>query len=216
MSSELQKRANKANAQKSTGPTSETGKIAVRLNAVRHGLLSRAPVVAGEDADEYTALCAQLNQELQPVGIIETQLAARIAGALWRLRRLAHIEAGLLTHYAAGVYADAADEVAKSHTVTTGGLDDLIAGLSHEVVTVTDDEAHDAATSAANEARAVRLSESALLGAAYAADAGGADAITKLSRYETTIERGLYRAHDELRRLQELRKADATGTNESE
>jgi hypothetical protein len=45
------------------------------------------------------------------------------------------------------------------------------------------------------------------MGAAYEADAGGADALTKLSRYETTIERGLYRAHDELQRLQQNRNA---------
>ncbi len=207
MTTQLQTRANKANALKSTGPKSEAGRMAVRLNATRHGLLSRAPIMAGEDADEYTALCAKLADELQPRGIIEEQLTARIAGALWRLRRAAHIEAGLFTHHAARAYAEAAEDVAKSHTVTTGGMDEIIAALDESTVTVVNEDAHESALQIAEDARQTQLSESALMGAAYEADAGGADALTKLSRYETTIERGLYRAHDELQRLQQNRNA---------
>lgn len=210
---ELQKRANRANALKSTGARTPAGKAAVRLNAVRHGLLSRAPVMAGEDEAEYDALRAQLESELAPVGLIESQLVERMAGALWRLRRLAHIEAGLLTYHAAGAYADAADTVAASHTVTEGGADELLEMIRRDQegkVTVLDEEAHAQAKAAAAEAWAARLCEGALLGAAYRSDAAGADALTKLSRYETTLERSLYRAGDELRRRQETRRENAT------
>ena len=207
MTSELQKRANRANAQKSTGPKSEAGKSVVRLNATRHGLLSRAPVAIGEDASEYDALCVELSGELAPVGTVETQLVARIASAMWRLRRVGHIEAGVLTGYAAGAYAAAADEVAQSHTRTEGGMADILESLNDARTVVTDEVAHRDATEAAVEARQVLHSESALLGAAYINDASGADALTKLARYEKSIEHGLYRAHDELQRLQEKRKA---------
>jgi hypothetical protein len=80
MATELQKRANRANSLKSTGPISDAGKVAVRLNATRHGLLSKAPIMAGESEEEYGALRSQLQSELCPVGIMEGQLCERLAG----------------------------------------------------------------------------------------------------------------------------------------
>jgi hypothetical protein len=47
------------------------------------------------------------------------------------------------------------------------------------------------------------------LGMAFIRDANGANAFSKLSRYETTIERGLYKALHELQRLQAARRAEA-------
>jgi hypothetical protein len=47
------------------------------------------------------------------------------------------------------------------------------------------------------------------LGGAFIQDANGANALSKLSRYETTIERGLYKALHELQRLQAARRAEA-------
>ena len=41
MASERQMQANRLNAQKSTGPRTENGKLAVHHNALTHGLLSR-------------------------------------------------------------------------------------------------------------------------------------------------------------------------------
>ncbi len=56
MATEIQKRANRANSLKSTGPTSDAGKADVRLNAVRHGLLSSAPIMAGRDEKQINEL----------------------------------------------------------------------------------------------------------------------------------------------------------------
>jgi len=221
MATELQKRANRANALKSTGPTSDAGKIAVRLNATRHGLLSKAPIMAGESEEEYGALRAQLESELAPVGILEGQLCERLAGMLWRLRRLQHIEAGILTGGAANAFADAADAIAKSHTRTEEGQAALLATMNEEWegrTVIENEAAHSDAKGAAKEARAVLWSVPALLGAAYRNDAGGADALTKLSRYETTLERSLFRSLEELRRLQDARrereKRDGEGNGE--
>jgi len=209
MASELQKRANRANSLKSTGPTSEAGKMAVRLNATRHGLLSKAPIMAGEDEGEYNALRSQLEGELDPVGIVEGQLCERVAGAMWRLRRLSHIEAGLLTGGAAKSFADAAEEVAKTYTRTEGGQDALVAVLIEEAqgrTVIENEAAHTDAKGAAKEALSVLWSVPALLGAAYRNEVAGADALTKLSRYETTLEKSLFRSLEELRRLQEIRR----------
>lgn len=207
MATELQKRANRANSLKSTGPTSNEGKAVVRLNAVRHGLLSNAPIMAGEDAGEFDALRDQLKAELLPVGILESQLCERVAGTLWRLRRLSHIEAGILTGNAAQSFADAADTAARSHTRTEGGLNALLESLNDPGTLIVENEAaHADATDAARDARDVLLTAPVLLGAAYRNDASGADALTKLSRYETTLERGLYRAGAELEKLQSARR----------
>jgi hypothetical protein len=48
--------ANRANARKSTGPRTNEGKAASKLNAVKHGILSREVLVSGEDHQELTAL----------------------------------------------------------------------------------------------------------------------------------------------------------------
>lgn len=183
--------------------------MAVRLNATRHGLLSRAPIMAGESEEEYNALRSQLENELNPVGIVEAALCERVVGMLWRLRRLSHIEAGLLTGGAARVFADAAEEVAKTYTRKEGGHDALVEILVEEAqgrTVIENEEAHTDAKGAANEAHSVLWSVPALLGAAYRNEVAGADALTKLSRYETTLERSLFRSLEELRRLQDARR----------
>ena len=50
------------------------------------------------------------------------------------------------------------------------------------------------------------------LGSAFIQDANGANALSKLSRYETTIERGLYKALHELWRLQAARQTEGIVT----
>lgn len=157
MATELQKRANRSNALKSTGPTSDAGKVAVRLNATRHGLLSNAPIMAGEDEGEFNALRAQLQSEVAPVGILETQLCERMASTIWRLRRLSHIEAGLLTGNAAQAFADAADAIAQTHTRHEEGQSAALEAMSEEWegrTVIENEEAHDDASEAANDARA--------------------------------------------------------------
>jgi hypothetical protein len=87
MASEAQIKANRENAQKSTGPRTEEGKAVVAQNAVKHGLLARAAVLQGEDWEEYTCFHEQMIEELYPDGMQERELAERIVGLYWRLRR---------------------------------------------------------------------------------------------------------------------------------
>jgi hypothetical protein len=53
MSTEAQTRANRRNAQKSTGPRSRQGKAAVSQNAVKHGLLTRQNVITSESQADF-------------------------------------------------------------------------------------------------------------------------------------------------------------------
>jgi hypothetical protein len=57
----------------------------------------------------------------------------------------------------------------------------------------------------------VRKPDTSMLGLAFIRDANSTNAFSKLSRYETTMERGLYKGLHELQRLQAARGA-ARGT----
>ncbi len=87
MATEAQVNANRANAQKSTGPRTAEGKAAVGQNALKHGLLARAAVLQGEDWEEYNCFHENMIEELYPDGMQERELAERIVGLYWRLRR---------------------------------------------------------------------------------------------------------------------------------
>jgi len=66
------------------------------MNALKHGFSSQEIVVEGEDADEFDALRIQLTTEFAPDSIIERELVDRLAGLLWRLRRVPLFEAALI------------------------------------------------------------------------------------------------------------------------
>ncbi len=90
--------ANRANAQKSTGPKTPAGRDASKMNALKHGILSRETVVRGrciqEDELEFAALHQRLWEDLMPAGPLEEMLVDRIVTAHWRLRRALKAEAG--------------------------------------------------------------------------------------------------------------------------
>jgi hypothetical protein len=92
MTSEQRKDAYRANARHSTGPKTSEGKAAVRLNALRHGLLTRDVVLPEEDADAFEELFNQVRANLSPVGPIEEFLTDRVVNAMWRLHRLERAE----------------------------------------------------------------------------------------------------------------------------
>jgi len=89
MTSAAQIEANRANAQKSTGPRTPEGKAKVSWNALKHGLLAREGVIRGEDAEEYLNHEGYLLQQLMPDSPLEEILANRIVGLSWQLKRAA-------------------------------------------------------------------------------------------------------------------------------
>jgi hypothetical protein len=78
--------------------------------------------------------------------------------------------------------------------------------------TTTDEQKHQEAVERAQEMESVRDAELATLGQTFIRDANKANAFSKLSRYESTIERSLFKALHELQRLQAAR---GTGGNVS-
>jgi hypothetical protein len=96
MTSEKQLEANRANATKSTGPRSQTGKARSRLNAWKHGLSAKMLIIVGERADDFEQLRADLIKEHDPKSVLEYAMVERLAVILWRLRRVPSFEVAIL------------------------------------------------------------------------------------------------------------------------
>ena len=89
-------RANRRNAQRSTGPRTEEGKAASARNATTHGAFCADLLLPGEDAEALLALKRGIDAALSPGDAIERELADRIAATQWRLRRLRGAERAAL------------------------------------------------------------------------------------------------------------------------
>jgi hypothetical protein len=96
MATDKQIAANRLNAQKSTGPKTPEGRVAVRLNGVKHGLYAETLVLPGESESDFTALLGSYEAEHQPATPTEEALVQQLTMAMWRLRRLYHAEAAFL------------------------------------------------------------------------------------------------------------------------
>ena len=96
MASEKQLAANRANAKRSTGPRGPEGKARSRLNSRKHGLTAKTLIIVGENADDFDQLRAELTDEQDPQSALECELVERLAGILWRLRRVPFFEAAIL------------------------------------------------------------------------------------------------------------------------
>ena len=92
--------ANRKNAAKSTGPTTESGKAIAARNSLKHGLLAKEIVISvgegAESQEQFDALLAGLYTQFTPLGPLEEMLVEKIAVAYWRLRRAHRFEVGLI------------------------------------------------------------------------------------------------------------------------
>jgi len=87
--------ANRANAQLSTGPRTESGKAKSSRNALTMGLYTRTDYVKPDERDIYKGFCETMYSELCPASLLEETLVSEITGASWRLRRCDAADAGL-------------------------------------------------------------------------------------------------------------------------
>jgi hypothetical protein len=151
MATPAQLLANRLNSQKSTGPRSDEGKAASRMNALKHGARAESLIIPGEDPEALAELTAAYRDECRPEGPQEELLLETIVRADWTRRRMARLEAEVFT----ALLADSTD---------------------------------------------------ATPGAAFLADAQGANAFQKIYRREQAALREWRQARAELRRLQEERR----------
>jgi hypothetical protein len=113
MTSFKQIEANRRNAQRSTGPITEEGKLQSRCNAVRHGLTAETVIGALEDAEDYKAFEAAIIADYDAESAVERELVLRLASLLWRLRRSTTIETGLFE-----IEAEHLSEAGRTHQVS--------------------------------------------------------------------------------------------------
>jgi len=85
-------RANRANAKKSTGPKTNTGKSIASQNAIKHGILSQRVIVGSESQEDFNNLAQDLFEVYAPRDQMKRELVDRIIYALWKQRRLRHAE----------------------------------------------------------------------------------------------------------------------------
>ena len=95
MSTSAQIMANRANAQLSTGPTSESGKAKSSLNAVKTGLTGATVLLPSDDVAAYERLIASSFAEWKPETDREKVLVQCIADTEWRLLRIPSLESGI-------------------------------------------------------------------------------------------------------------------------
>ena len=96
---EKQIAANRANAQKSTGPKTPAGKAKCSMNALRHGLYAGTVLLPVENPQEYDALRLLYQERLEPKTTYEQELVSQIAQIDWKRIRTEAIEASLLAEF---------------------------------------------------------------------------------------------------------------------
>jgi len=200
MTSEKQIKANRRNARKSTGPKTPEGKAIVRSNALKHGLRSEsALLLPGEDGSALGQLREHICMDLKPVGELENLLVDQVVACIWKLRRLNLIEDGVLAWEYYGIQAERREREAKSYEKSS-----LFLPMMGEIE-ITDERKREEALQLAREAREIQESEIPTVGLAFVKSQ---DTFSRLIRYQTMLDRSLYRAIHELKQLQADRKVD--------
>ena len=90
--------ANRANAQKSTGPASEAGKARSSQNAARHSMLSSTSTLLANPDQELDALVVNYRTDFAPAGAHEDFLVTELAVCDWRVKHITRIEAGVMAN----------------------------------------------------------------------------------------------------------------------
>jgi len=98
MSSRKQRAANRANAQKSTGPRTAQGQAATRYNALKHGIFAITQIMFDETAEDLAELAAEYHHQYSPANPKERFLVDTLIANEWRLRRMRRVEAELWEH----------------------------------------------------------------------------------------------------------------------
>jgi hypothetical protein len=155
MATPKQLEANRTNA-KLGGVKTPEGKAVSKLNATKHGLLSKEVLLSGENEKSLVGLGKRLRAYIQPVGELEVILTDRVITNTWRLKRTLGVEKATMEWQREYELRDTFGSDPKSEQTQRKATRDMISNND----------------------------------------------IEKLIRYETAIERSLYKALHELQRIQ--------------
>jgi hypothetical protein len=85
-------KTNRQNAQFSTGPRTELGKLASSRNSTKHGLSTGQIIIPGENPAEFEALLADLLADHQPANASEELLVKEMAQSHWLTQRAIRLQ----------------------------------------------------------------------------------------------------------------------------
>ena len=171
MVSEKQLIANQQNA-KLGGVKTPEGKAISKMNALKHGLLTKEVLLEGESEGALIELGRAIRKELKPLGELELLLVERIISGFWRLKRALRVERAMMEY--------------ENLWAKKAFLEEEEMAYTYEKLPKKDRE----------ELSNARMIRNTIVN----------DGTERLLRYETTIERQIYKALHELIRLQMARK----------
>jgi small subunit ribosomal protein S1 len=174
--------ANRANASKSTGPRTRTGKSRSSQNRTTHGMYSPHLCLPRENKKLFHAHRHAIIARLDPRDAVELLLVERIVSAGWKLRRLQTTEMNLYEHRA----FELREMLLQKQSRDTESRDDGDAPISP-------DEAIDTSPLSPAETLAISLA---------AANSRSETSFERLERFEQRLENSLARG---LRQLHQLR-----------
>jgi hypothetical protein len=153
MATQKQIKANRGNAQQSTGPRSEEGKSRVAFNALKHGLTAKHELLPDECLEDREAFTRKLWKSFNPTTPLQAELAHDIIGCLWRLRRVRIIDAAIYQARAHEVNFDASTAMLRTLRRYSGDLANLsrhetalsrrLIAMLHEFQRQEESEAHE-------------------------------------------------------------------------
>jgi hypothetical protein len=193
MASQRQLEANRANAKRSTGPTTPQGKARSRRNSYKNGLRAGFLLSSGEDEAEFDRLRGQLLDEHNPQSTLQAKLVEKLARTLLLMERADCFEAASL---------DARCEEL-SEAVRRATADPLI-DLS--IMRASSEEEEEQAAKTPEAERRLQLGKALLY------DAANGDVLAKVDRHRTTLMNDCIKIVKLLHFLQERRVRDQDQT----
>jgi hypothetical protein len=200
MATEAQIEANRANAQKSTGPRTPEGKEKAAQNSLKHGLFTRETVIRGEDEGEFAEYRENLLNQLVPGTPLEETLAERVVDLSWRLKRAARDqEKAFVVLYQKHTAGAAGGTGLRVEGVPPSNRGPEALATCGQALPVDSNHRHGLAPAQAGDADATK--RDLTIGWMIVADFNGEATLDRLLRYERRIESSMFRTLTELRRV---------------
>jgi hypothetical protein len=96
MTSPKKMAANRANAAKSTGPKTPSGKCHSKINAVKFGFYASELLISDRDREAFDALQVDLATQLAPRSALQRIACEQIIACVWRVKQALRMEAACL------------------------------------------------------------------------------------------------------------------------
>ena len=192
--------ANKANAQKSTGPRTPQGKQKSSRNALKHGLTCKSSALLDSECpNAYYDFCREVEEDLSPKTATQSIVVERIAQLMWRLRRCPTAEAQLFKR----INDARTQKLQEDYDYDQERYEEEMEQITNNQEQITSDQGQqtrDKPTPPQQPDLSPEPPEQTLA-RSFSRRQNEANPFLRLQRYESTLDRQLHKALQELRRL---------------